>query len=221
MLSWKASTATLIYEFPDTSSPIRQGDIFRALPRVELSLQDLSVVLEDQQTEVVSWEVLRHNPEPLTAIVGLRSVWAIVITQDCDTIRAPDISLCEVKPFVDVVKLAFEPKNAKEWVEQLKRQAILNLKWFYLPPDPTIGFSERMAVDFLATIRIQRVDLEESRHLRGGRLNVTADEHFRERLAEYFRRYPYNEWYPFNKDEFDAYKAKYPGESITPYPYQS
>lgn len=184
-------------------------------------MQRLSVVLKEQQTEVVSWEVLRDSPEPLTAIVGLRSVWAIVITQDCDTIRAPDISLCEVKPFADVVKLAFEPKNAKDWTEQLRRQATLNLKWFYLPPDPTIGFSGRMAVDFLATIRLQRVDLEESRHLRGGRLNGTADEHFRERLSEFFRRYPYNEWYSFNKEEFNAYKAKYPGEDIAPYPHQA
>ena len=37
-----------------------------------------------------------------------------------------------------------------------------------------------------------------------------ADEHFRERLAEFFRRYPYDEWYPLEKAEFAEYKKSYP-----------
>jgi len=97
-----------------------------------------------------------------------------------------------------------------------------NLKWFYLPPDPTIGFMDRMAVDFLSTLRVSRGDLENARHLRRGRLNTVADEHFRERLAEFFRRYPYNEWYAFNKQEFEAYRTGHPQEQelIVPYDYQ-
>jgi len=80
-----------------------------------------------------------------------------------------------------------------------------------------------MAVDFLSTLRIPREDLENLRHLRRGRLNSTADEHFRERVAEFFRRYAYNEWYPFSKDEFEAYKQGHPEEAsiILPYPYQT
>jgi hypothetical protein len=98
-----------------------------------------------------------------------------------------------------------------------------NLKWFYLPPDQTMGFTDRRAVDFLATLRVARQDLESARHLRRGRLNDVADEHFRERLAEFFRRYPYNEWYPFTKEEFDAYRRSMgpeETESIRPYDHQ-
>jgi hypothetical protein len=136
-------------------------------------------------------------------------------------VRAPDICLCEVKPFVDVVKVS-EPRNDKKWTELLTTSAIKNLKWFYLPSDPTVGFADRRAVDFQAVLRIPREELERARHLRVGRLNPVADEHFRERLAEFFRRYPYNEWYPFSKAEFEAYRAQRPEEAATikPYPYQ-
>jgi hypothetical protein len=33
----------MIYEFPDTSIPIRQGDIFVGLPRVDISLNKVVV----------------------------------------------------------------------------------------------------------------------------------------------------------------------------------
>lgn len=211
----------MIYEFPEPATPIRQGDIFRNLPRVDLSLAELSIINQRNEPEVVTWEAIREEPGPISAIAALRSVWAIVITQDCDTIRAPDISLCEIKPLFDVVTVQ-APTTSKRWSDLLRRQAVANLKWFYLPPDPGIGFAERMAVDFLVTLRVSRSELEHSRHLRRGRLNATADEHFRERLAEFFRRYPYNEWYPFTKEEFEAYRAGYPDEAalIQPYPYQ-
>ena len=51
------------------------------------------------------------------------------------------------------------------------------------------------------------------------RLNDLADEHFRERLAEYFRRYPYDEWYPLDKAELEEYRRSKP-EPIQPYPWQ-
>jgi len=55
--------------------------------------------------------------------------------------------------------------------------------------------------------------------LRKGRLNPVADEHFRERIGEYFRRYPYDEWYALDRDELDEYRRKYP--EVTPFPWQS
>ena len=99
---------------------------------------------------------------------------------------------------------------AERQYDAITQQARKNLKWFYLPPEGRIGFSRRMAVDFLVTIRIAREDLWEHRHLRKGRLIPEADEHFRERLAEFFRRYPYDEWYPLEKAEFAEYKKSYP-----------
>lgn len=212
----------MIYQFPAATEAIRQGDIFETVPRLDLSFADLSIVNENNETEAVTWDDVRGVAAPITAVVGLRAVWAIVITQDCDTVRAPDVTLCEIKPLPSVIRVAL-PATPEKWVNFLKRQATQNLKWFYLPEDPTIGFTGRMGVDFLATLRVARQDLEDARHLRRGRLNAVADEHFRERLAEFFRRYPYNEWYPFTKAEFDAYRRSAEPEeaaSILPYDHQ-
>ena len=68
-----------------------------------------------------------------------------------------------------------------------------------------------MAVDFMVTLRVPRDELEDIRDLRKGRLNEVADEHFRERISEFFRRYPYDEWYPLNSEELQAYTSEYPG----------
>ncbi|MBM4082926.1 MAG: hypothetical protein FJ278_24680 [Planctomycetes bacterium] len=63
-------------------------------------------------------------------------------------------------------------------------------------------------MDFMVTIRVPLQDLAALRSLRKGRLNPIADEHFRERIAEFFRRYPYDEWYPLDQREFaeDGYR---------------
>jgi len=211
----------MIYEFPGRDEPIRQGDIFSDIPKASVSLSRISIVTENEETQAVEWDDVRESPNPITALVGITPVVAIVITQDCDTVRAPDIGLCEIKPFADVVKIQ-TPTSAKKWVELLRTQAMANLKWFYLPTDERIGFNDRKAVDFQSVLRVPRDELESFKHRRLGRLNVLADEHFRERLAEFFRRYPYNEWYPFDKAEFEAYRASHPQEQsiIQPYEHQ-
>ena len=208
----------MIYEILEPDKPIRQGDIFSGIPKPSISLAQVSVLTEENEPVAAEWEDLRKSTNPITAVVGLIPVVAIVITQDCDTVRAPDISLCEVKTFSDVVKVD-APANPKGWVRLIRTQAMSNLKWFYLPPDARLGFDNRRAVDFQSVLRVPRDELENCRHLRLGRLNQVADEHFRERLGEFFRRYPYNEWYPFDKAEFDAYKAGHPQEATTILPY--
>lgn len=208
----------MIYEVVPIESPIRQGDIFRGLPKATISLMSLSILNAENESEAVRWEDLRESPEPITAVVGLTPATGIVITQDCDTVRAPEISLCEIKPLSTVVGDATQPKNAKKWVEFLRRHTIQNLKWFYLPPDPRVGFAERMAVEFQSVLQVPRDELEQVKHFRVGRLNSVGDEHFRERLAEFFRRYPYDEWYSYNKDEFQAYREMYP--DATPFEHQ-
>lgn len=95
----------MIYEFPDVTAPIRQGDIFEAIPRIDISFSEFSIVNENNEPEAVTWEDIRGVTKPLTAVVELRAVWAIVITQDCDTIRVPDISLCEIRPLSDVLRM--------------------------------------------------------------------------------------------------------------------
>ncbi len=79
-----------------------------------------------------------------------------------------------------------------------------------LPTDKQLDFSDKMAVDFLVTLRVPREDLENLRSLRRGRLNTVADEHFRERIGEFFRRYPYDEWYALDEREMAEYTKEYP-----------
>jgi len=200
----------VIYEFPDPNAAIRQGDIFVGLPRVEISLKNLAVLSENNVTEIVPWNTIVEEGKNVSAILGIRPVTAIVATQDCDTIHSPDITFCEVREFQDVDRSKKSCNKPKAWISDITQQARKNRNWFYLQPEGHIGFYRRMEVDFLVTIRIAREDLWEHRHLRKGRLIPEADEHFRERLAEFFRRYPYDEWYPLEKAEFDEYKKSYP-----------
>jgi len=66
-------------------------------------------------------------------------------------------------------------------------------------------------VDFMVTLRVPREGLEGLRSSsRKARLNAVASEHFRERIGEFFRRYPYDEWYALNAEEMEAYRMEYP-----------
>ena len=212
----------MIYVFPDPETAIRQGDIFQCIPRVEIDLATLPVISDPKLTQVeeVDWLRICQAPEVIRAVATIRPVHAIVITQDCDIQRASDISLCEIDRF-DVVfapaKGAAYPNKTMSLITQHSRY---NLKWFYLPRDPSIGFEEPMAVDFQSVLRVSGLYLtQHTAALRKARLNDVADEHFRERLAEYFRRYPYDEWYPLDKAEFEEYQRG-KSELIEPFPWQ-
>lgn len=210
----------VIYEGVQPDAPIRQGDIFANIPRLELSLSQLAVVDEEHQTSAVSWQdLVAEGRSQINAICWLRPVMGIVVTQDCDAIRAADITLCEIRPLADVDFTFKSPGKGPEWwAKMIPRQCQRNLKWFYLPPDPLPQFSERMAVDFRVTIRVALADLQLLIHLRRGRLKPEADEHFRERLSEFFRRYPYDEWYSLDAQEFQAYQKDAP--EAEPRPWQ-
>lgn len=199
----------MIYEFPDTSAPIRQGDIFLRLPRVDISLNSVLLIGETGE-RITKWVEIAQQGEPVNIIVPVRPVAAIVATQDCDAIRSRDITLCEIRNFRDVERKSKETTSAKSWKNLITQHARINQKWFYLPPDDKLGFAQKMAVDFMVTLRVPRAELEELRGLRTGRLNIVADEHFRERLGEFFRRYPYDEWYPLDEQEMAEYKKEYP-----------
>jgi hypothetical protein len=207
----------MIYEYPDQSAPLRQGDIFVGIPRIELSLQRVVLAEADGEREA-KWQELAGRAAPFTIMVPVRPVAAIVATQDCDTLHSRDITLCEIREFRDVERKSKDTLAPKSWKNLITQQARINQKWFYLPPDKKVGFKDKMGVDFLVTLRVPRADLEALRSLRKGRLNGIADEHFRERIAEFFRRYPYDEWYPLDKEEFATYSAEYP--DAKPYPWQ-
>jgi hypothetical protein len=210
----------LIYEAVDLGAGIRQGDIFTSLPRAELSLVDVTVFDPETATTFgrADWRELAPLQAPSLIVVPIRAVPAIVVTQDCDCVRATDITLCEIRPFRDVEKKAADTKSPKSWKGILTQQARLNLKWFYLPPHEVVNFDEKMAVDFQATIRLPREELEGLRDMRKARLNALAEDHFRQRLSEFFRRYAYDEWYALDAAELTAYQQEYPG--TPPYEWQ-
>ncbi len=207
----------MIYEFPDLNASIRQGDIFIGLPRIEISLSNIVIAGEDGE-RVANWEDLANKTDPMNIIVPVRSVAAIVATQDCDASRSRDITLCEIREFRDVERKSKDTTSPKKWKNILTQHARINQKWFYLPPSEQLGFSDKMAVDFLVTIRVPREDLENLRSLRRGRLNNVADAHVRERIGEFFRRYPYDEWYALDEQELEAYTEEYP--DTRPFPWQ-
>lgn len=208
----------MIYEYPPEGAPIRQGDIFVALPRIEVSLEKLVVLGPQDAPEEHTWRDLKDG-QPFVALVPVRPVSAIVVTQDCDATTATDITLCEVRRFVEVEGKAKSANSPKAWMKIVTQHARLNLKWFYLPPDERAGLGDRMAADFRSTLRVQREDLERHRFLRRSRLGPTADEHFRARLSEFYRRYAYDEWYCLNTDEFATYRAEHP--DAPPFPWQT
>lgn len=212
----------MIYEYPPAEAPIRQGDIFSAVPRIEIALTRIDLLQTGQvETVAATWDEVAHAAHPVTAVIPVKPVPAIVISQDCDITNGPDVSLSEIVAFASVepniANLQIPKKTANFVVQQAKK----NQKWFYLPADPRIGFAERMAVDFRRTIRLAASDLGRHVHLRIGRLNPEADEHFRERLAEFYRRYPVDEWYPLSREEFESYRAEHAEANPQPRPWQT
>ena len=103
----------MIYEFPDEHAPIRQGDIFEGLPLVEVSLTGLLLIDSGGQFEA-NWSEVAGRTSPLNAICPIRSVTAIVMNQDCDTVHGQDITLCEIRQFRDVEGKAKQTKSAKK-----------------------------------------------------------------------------------------------------------
>ncbi len=212
----------MIYEKTANSDPIRQGDIFVYMPRIDFDLESLPVVSDDADLVQNNWVDLTKGSsnDLITSLVAIRPVMAIVITQDCDAARIDDIALCEIIPFEKVEPNIKNTKYPQNTWKVITKNSRINLKWFYLPQEQSIGFKERMAVDFQSVLRVSRTFLE--KHLerfRIARLNEVANQHFRERISEYFRRYPYDEWYSLDKHEFEEYRKAKP-EPIDPFPWQ-
>jgi hypothetical protein len=207
----------MIYDYPDKTVPIKQGDIFYPLPRTYLDLGSLLVLDETGSIRYTNWQEVKERHE-IVVNVPLNTAWGIVATQSCDALRSPLISLFEIGPLEEITRLSL-PNSPKKWVDFITQKSRLNARWFYLPPDEKIGFSKRMAINFEIVLQISRENLEDYiNELRKGRLNEIAYEHYRESVAQYFRRYPYDEWYALNKEELTEYKRE--KEDIEPFDWQ-
>src|SRR5262249_46713708 len=144
-----------------------------------------------------------------------------VITQNCDAARGHSISLCEIDSYLTEKEKAIPPTTPKKWQSKIMEDVRKIPRLFYLPVDESVGIGERIAVDFRSVLRVRRLALEAMREPGMPRLNYVANEHFRETLAQFFRRYPVNEWYPLTKEEFEAYAESKKPEPVKPYPWQS
>ncbi len=90
----------MIYERVGIQDPLRQGDIFRNIPRVDFSLSSLAVFDDDNGPRRLTWRDILAETEPsgaVTALLPIKPVDAIVITQDCDAARGEYIHLCQSK----------------------------------------------------------------------------------------------------------------------------
>jgi hypothetical protein len=204
-------------EILTTSILTPRGDIFIGLPGIDISLEQV-LLAGDKGEQAVKWTDLARQNRPVNIIVPVRPVAAIVATQDCDALRSRDVTLCEIREFREVEGKSKDTTSAKSWKNILAQHARINQKWFYLLPDSRLGFSDKIGVDFMVTLRVPRQDSEGLCWLRRGRLNAIADEHFRERIGEFFRRYPYDGWSVLNGDEFEEYKMAY--DDLEPFPRQ-
>ncbi|MEV4140303.1 hypothetical protein AB0J72_50100 [Dactylosporangium sp. NPDC049742] len=212
----------MIYDSVEPDEPIRQGDIFRRIPKIDFNLARMVAISPSKGPVIGSWETLEHAAESSTIAVNVMPVLAVVISQDCDASRSEDISFCEVRPFEDVDGKAKNFANLKPKARQsiITTHARVNQKWFYMPSDDSIGILEPMAVDFRIPIRLPRENIETMRAAnRIGRLNEVSSAHFRERISEFFRRYPYDEWYPLSSDELREYPPSKYGLA-PPFPWQ-
>ncbi len=199
----------MIYEHAEPEQPIRQGDIFFPLPLPVVPLGEIAVAGKDGIRRPMPWLDVDAGHEELTCVMPVKRTWAIVASQDCDAAYSTLITFFAIGTFEEVTKLnppSGGKNQARWWSETLTKKARLYAKWFYLPQDEEIGFSDRMAVDFRAAFCLRRKELDRQiTQLRRGRLGEIAYEHYRECIAQYYRRYPYNEWYPLSQQEFEAY----------------
>lgn len=208
----------MIYEAVTPDAPIRQGDIFQNIPRVDFSLSQLAVMESDGGLSESSWRDYLEEPEgepALRAVLPIKPVDAIVVTQDCDCVRSNFLSLCQIDSYKDATGKS--PTTPKAWQKQIIGEMTKQPKLFYLPVDESLGRRERCVVDFRIVLPVKRTDLEGMRDARAARLNPVAYEHFRESLAQFFRRYPVNGWYPLTREELETY-----ADSVVapPYPWQ-
>jgi hypothetical protein len=213
----------MIYRTVDLGEPLSQGDIFLAVPSIRISLQNM-ICADDDGEHIDQWESIVEKGESPTCLFEATPVPAIIVTPDCDALRSELITLAEIRTFAEVEGKAKDAKSPKSFMKIITQHARINQKWFYLPKDDGEPFrqlfNEKLGVDFRATLSLPRTDLEGVGALRIARLDTPAIEHFRERISEFYRRYPYDEWYPLDAAEFEKYLTSQNQEEIVPYPWQ-
>lgn len=207
----------MIYEKAKPTDPLRQGDLLRPLPLISVKLDSVQYLDTDGNTEQVPWTSETSREGDL--VVHVNPTFGIVATQDCDAEHAPLITFFEIREFLSVENQQPPASPSAErllrwWVDRIITKSKENLNRFYLPADSSFGIDERMAIDFNTIFQTSRDGLVgQLGKLRIGRLIPEAYQHYRESVAQYFRRYPVDEWYPLTRAEFEWYskdRKRYP-----------
>lgn len=190
----------MIYRKVSADKPIRQGDIFKDLSYIRFDLRDLSIFQDDNKIISTSWEDIEQSEVKILA--NLEKTYAIVLSQDCDCLRSPYISLFVILP------LNKNFQTSKNWMDFILDLNKHRPSKMYLPLDIVFKIPNRMQIDFSHIFPLDRENLESLIKNRICRLNKESMEHFREKMAFYFHRYAYDEYYPLIKGEMDEYEIK-------------
>jgi hypothetical protein len=188
----------MIYETVSLKDDIRQGDIFYNLPFVRFNLEELLVINEESYFEQTYWG--KVSVDRIDILSNLEKTYAIILSQDCDCLRDVYISLIVINRWGKTYS------SNKRWMMEIVKLNNQSPSKMYLPPDNNFKISTRMVIDFSQIFHLLRTNLEKLRSLRICRLNQEAMEHFREKVAYYFHRYGYTEYYPLNAKEMDKYE---------------
>lgn len=213
----------MIYVSRDTDGDVYQGDLFADVPFVDFDLSE-QVFFPGPESEPATWEEAtrkaRAENKDILGMLFVRPRLAMVIDQACDIARRDAfVTLCAVDDFAKVhpdLGTKTSPSNLQKHITKLSKVV---LRWFYLPADAErMELSKKTAADFRVTTRLAVSDLRTLRCVAG--LNDYAREHLRHRVAYFFQRYPVDEWYALDHDEFDAYR-KDGHPDAAPFPWQS
>jgi hypothetical protein len=211
------------YDLLEPDCSIMQGDIFYPLPCAEINLAKMQALKKVSSQEMLAtdsnWDSL-SGQNNIVISVAVQKTWGIVATQNCDASRIPDISFFQIEPYRYINDRAPPEERHDSWISIITDRSCKNASLFYLPVDERLGISERMVINFHKVFRLPRLDLVNSIKLRKGRLTKVAYEHYRESIAQYYRRYPYNEWYSLNNDEAAFYASKGRCKEEDLYPWQ-
>jgi hypothetical protein len=189
------------------SVELGQGDIFSSLPFIEIdSPKVVELIAEGDQLVPKEIDLVNYiSSQPRETNLAVKSTLqaAIIITQNCDLLRSDYVSYCKVTRLRNVEKNMSDSqgKRIKFLTKTYREQA----KYYYLPAEQPYGFEEDMAVDFSSIHQIKKEVLEQLLNKRTSRLNDMALDHFREKMANYFKRFAYDGWYVLNKSDFEFY----------------
>lgn len=195
------------YEKIPSSELLEQGDIFEDLPFLNITEPVINEVIPEGsgiKYKEIKLKDYVSGKKKKNIVIPAKIGPGILISQNCDSSRDEFVSFCAIRPYAQLEK-NFSPNNENKQVKFLTKDYAHKAKYFYLPANLKNGFEDRMAVDFSSIHQIKTSLLQELIIKRKCRLSGLALDHFRVKLAHYFRRFAYNPWYVLNAKEFQTY----------------